>query len=92
MRTVTPVAKVGPDDVLLRETENPQSAASHGGVNHNAGVGHHVRPFEQLHPATREPRPGEHWGCGGAQVTCFSCFLFMMELPHFAWYYLNAAH
>lgn len=49
-RTVTSVAQVGPDDVFLREAEDSEPASSHGRVNHNFRVRHHVRPLKQLHP------------------------------------------
>lgn len=54
LRTVTSVAQVGPDDVFLGEAEDAESAASHRGVDHNAGVRYHVHPFKQLHPETQK--------------------------------------
>jgi len=49
-RTVASVAQVGPDYVFLGEAEDSEPASSHRCVDNDAGVRHHVRPLEQLHP------------------------------------------
>lgn len=51
-RTVTPVAQVGPDDVLLGEAEDAQSSSPHAAVDDDSGVGHQVGSLKQLHPGT----------------------------------------
>lgn len=52
--TVAAVAQVGPDDVLLGETEDSQPASSHGGVDDHARVHHHPRALEEAHSAKGE--------------------------------------
>lgn len=47
--TVTAVAQVGPDDVFLREAEDPQAAPPHGGVQDHIAVGHQLRALVKSH-------------------------------------------
>lgn len=65
--TVAAVAQVGPDDVLLRETEDSQPSSSHGGVDDHARVHHHPRALVETHPAKWRRNP-ESCGKGGARV------------------------
>lgn len=44
--TVTSVDQVGPDDHLLRETEDTETASLECGVEDVAGIGHHVLSFK----------------------------------------------
>lgn len=48
--TVAAVLQIGPDDVFLREAENPEPSSSHGGVNSHARICHQLRSLV-------EPRP-----------------------------------
>ena len=50
--TVAAVLQIGPDDVLLREAEHTQSAASHAGVNDHPGVRHQVRTLKEASPGS----------------------------------------
>ena len=49
--TVTAVLQVGPDDVLLGETEHPQSPAPHAGVDGDARVCHQRRALIETDPS-----------------------------------------
>lgn len=49
--TVAAVAQVGPDDVLLRETEDPEPSSPHCGVDDDARVHHHPRALVETHSA-----------------------------------------
>lgn len=41
--TIAAITQVGPDDVLLREAEDPETASSHSGINDDTSVCHHLR-------------------------------------------------
>lgn len=51
--TVAAIAQVRPDDVLLREAEDPQTTSPHRGVYDDARVHHHLRTLEETNPAAR---------------------------------------
>lgn len=47
--TVAAVAQVGPDDIFLREAEDPQAATPHGGVQDHIAVGYQLRALVKPH-------------------------------------------
>lgn len=54
--TITAISQVGPDDVLLWEAEDPQTAASHASVCNDSRVCHQICAFIELHSASKESK------------------------------------